>query len=64
MKEGSKYSATVRIDAELLERIRQLASETGESNATIVNAAVRYALDFAEIHNKTVTIEVKTVVFK
>ncbi len=63
MKE-SNYSGNVRIGAELLNRIKAIADECGVSNAAVVNSAISYALEHAEIKTETKMIEVKTVAFK
>lgn len=62
----SNNVAVVRLDAEVLEELRELAAESNMSIANLASAAIRYALDHASIHTevRTVTVEVKTVVFE
>jgi hypothetical protein len=60
----SNNVAVVRLDAEVLEELRELAAESDMSIANLASAAIRYALEHAKIKTTTKTIEVRTVVFR
>ena len=60
----SNNVAVVRLDAEVLEELRELAAESDMSIATLASAAIRYALEHAKIKKTTKTIEVRTIVFE
>ena len=60
----SNNVAVVRLDAEVLEELRELAAESDMSIANLASAAIRYALKHVRIKKITKTIDVRTVVFR
>ena len=59
-----KYNSTVRIDTALLERVNEIAALCGVSKTAVINSAIAYALEHAQVETEVKMVEVKTVAFR